>query len=170
MDRDNFALNKQTNKIANIKWIQILDETVPYMCELQNTTSFPFFFLIFFNCYSKKEKFLLFSNLIEKTIKIHWSFIIYLLFFFVFFLFFFKWIFLFRRMFPSWAAERTCWISVRWSPLWCWNAASWRCGREAKRRLVSTGTRSRPRCRATTGRRTPVTTSESDTFPYRSVF
>ena len=93
-----------------------------------------------------------------------------LIVFFVFFLFFFKWIFLFRRMFPSWAAERTCWISVRWSPLWCWNAASWRCGREAKRRLVSTGTRSRPRCRATTGRRTPVTTSESDTFPYRSVF
>ena len=57
MDRDNFALNKQTNKIANIKRKQNLDETVPYMCELQNTTSFPFFFLIFFNCYSKKEKF-----------------------------------------------------------------------------------------------------------------
>ena len=45
MDRDNFALNKQTNKIANIKRKQNLDETVPYMCELQNTTSFPFFSL-----------------------------------------------------------------------------------------------------------------------------
>ena len=77
---------------------------------------------------------------------------------------------LIRRKSLSWVWGQTCWISVRWSLRWCWNGAEWKRGRGARRcRFGAVGTRFPLRCRATGGRRTPATTSESHISPCRSV-